>query len=82
MAGIPALIQLLNSDNQQVQQTAAAALRNSVFKDNDNKLEVDRCEGIEAIMALFRNTNVIETQKQLTGKSCRSHSTFSSPSAF
>ncbi len=79
MAGIPALIQLLNSDNQQVQQTAAAALRNSVFKDNDNKREVDRCEGIEAIMALFRNTNVIETQKQLTGKSCRSHSTLSSP---
>ncbi len=68
MAGIPALILLLKSDNQQVQQTAAAALRNSVFKDNDNKLEVDRCEGIEAIMALFRNTNVIETQKQLTGK--------------
>ncbi len=68
LAGIPALIRLLKSDNQQVQQTAAAALRNSVFKYNDNKLEVDRCEGIEAIMALFRNTNVIETQKQLTGK--------------
>ncbi|KTG47180.1 hypothetical protein cypCar_00029171 [Cyprinus carpio] len=65
--GISALIQLLKCDNPQLQQIAAAALRNLVFKDNNNKLEVERCEGIEAILTLLRNTNIIETQKQLTG---------------
>ncbi|XP_058619096.1 plakophilin-1 isoform X2 [Onychostoma macrolepis] len=67
LGGIPALIQLLKSDNPQLQQTAAAALRNLVFKDHNNKLEVDNCEGLEAILTLLRITNVIETQKQLTG---------------
>ncbi|KAG1941956.1 plakophilin-1 [Pimephales promelas] len=67
LAGIPALIQLLKSDNLQLQQTAASALRNTVFKDTNNKLEVEKCEGIEAILTLLRNTNVAETQKQLTG---------------
>ncbi|XP_016353128.1 plakophilin-1 isoform X2 [Sinocyclocheilus anshuiensis] len=67
LGGIPALIQLLKCDNPQLQQIAAAALRNLVFKDKNNKLEVERCEGIEAILTLLRNTKIIETQKQLTG---------------
>ncbi|XP_016144893.1 catenin delta-2-like [Sinocyclocheilus grahami] len=67
LGGIPALIQLLKSDNSQLHQTAAAALRNLVFKDNNNKLEVDSCEGIEAILTLLGNTNVTETHQQLTG---------------
>lgn len=75
--GISALIQLLKCDNPQLQQIAAAALRNLVFKDNNNKLEVERCEGIEAILTLLRNSNDTETHKQLTGKTCHSHSTLS-----
>ncbi|XP_016422766.1 plakophilin-1-like, partial [Sinocyclocheilus rhinocerous] len=67
LGGIPGLIQLLKCDNPQLQQIAAAALRNLVFKDNNNKLEVERCKGIEAILTLLRNTKIIETQKQLTG---------------
>ncbi|XP_051736661.1 plakophilin-1 isoform X2 [Ctenopharyngodon idella] len=67
IGGIPALVQLLKSDNSQLQQTAAAALRNVVFKENEIKLEVESCEGLEAILTLLRNTNVTETQKQLTG---------------
>ncbi|XP_059383270.1 plakophilin-1 isoform X2 [Carassius carassius] len=67
LGGIPALIQLLKCDNPQLQQITAAALRNVVFKDNNNKLEVESCEGIEAILTLLRNTNIIETQKHLTG---------------
>ncbi|XDV45538.1 hypothetical protein PO909_013625 [Leuciscus waleckii] len=67
LAGIPALIQLLKSDNLHLQQTAASALRNTVFKDEKNKIEVEKCEGLEAILTLLRNTNVAETQKQLTG---------------
>uniref|UniRef100_A0A8C2BU08 Plakophilin 1 n=1 Tax=Cyprinus carpio TaxID=7962 RepID=A0A8C2BU08_CYPCA len=67
LGGIPALIQLLKSDNSQLHQTAAAALRNLAFKDHSNKLEVDHCEGIEAILTLLRNSNDTETHKQLTG---------------
>ncbi|XP_052450778.1 plakophilin-1 isoform X2 [Carassius gibelio] len=67
LGGIPALVQLLKCDNPQLQQISAAALRNVVFKDNNNKLEVESFEGIEAILTLLRNTNIIETQKHLTG---------------
>ncbi|XP_067226939.1 plakophilin-1 isoform X3 [Chanodichthys erythropterus] len=67
LGGVPALVQLLKSENIQLQQTAAAALRNMVFKENEIKLEVESCEGLEAILTLLRNTNVTETQKQLTG---------------
>ncbi|XP_056305599.1 plakophilin-1 [Danio aesculapii] len=67
LGGIPHLLRLLKSDNSQLQQTAAAALRNMVFKDNNNKLEVESCDGIETILTLLKNTNVTETQKQLTG---------------
>ncbi|KTG40780.1 hypothetical protein cypCar_00008097 [Cyprinus carpio] len=58
---------LLKSDNSLLHQTAAAALRNLAFKDHSNKLEVDHCEGIEAILTLLRNSNDTETHKQLTG---------------
>lgn len=68
MGGIPALISLLKGDDQQLQQVSAAALRNLVYKDSSNKIEVDRCEGVDAILTLLRDTNVTETQKQLTGK--------------
>ncbi|TRY82185.1 hypothetical protein DNTS_000381 [Danionella cerebrum] len=67
LGGIPHLIQLLKMDNSQLQQTAAAALRNVVFKDKRNKLEVERCGGLEVILTSLRNTSVVETQKQLTG---------------
>lgn len=67
LGGIPHLLQLLKSDNSQLQQTASAALRNLVFKDNSNKLEVESCDGIETVLTLLKNTNVTEIQKQLTG---------------
>ncbi|XP_051961161.1 plakophilin-1 [Xyrauchen texanus] len=67
MGGIPALIQLLKVDNLQLQETASAALRNLVFKDSNNKLQVESCGGLEPILTLIRNTNVTETQIQLTG---------------
>lgn len=82
MGGVPALVQLLKSENIQLQQTAAAALRNMVFKENEIKLEVESCDGLEAILTLLRNTDVTETQKQLTGKTCHSHSSLSCASTF
>ncbi|KAJ8370402.1 hypothetical protein SKAU_G00104300 [Synaphobranchus kaupii] len=65
--GIPTLVNLLQSSNTQIQQTAAAALRNVVFRHAGNKLEVEQCGGITAALALLRDTDSSETQKQLSG---------------
>ncbi|XP_051517331.1 plakophilin-1-like isoform X2 [Myxocyprinus asiaticus] len=67
LGGIPALIYLLKVENSQLQQTASAALRNVVYKDSNNKLQVESCGGLEPILTLLRDTNITETQKQLTG---------------
>ncbi|KAJ8360445.1 hypothetical protein SKAU_G00169700 [Synaphobranchus kaupii] len=67
LKGIPPLVALLRSPSTQVQQTASAALRNLVFKNDRNKEEVHRCSGVPEASALLRDTNVPETQKQLTG---------------
>lgn len=58
---------LLRSPSVHVRQTASAALRNLSFKNNNNKEEIDRCGGIAEAVALLRDTNSAETQKQLTG---------------
>ncbi|XP_065142456.1 plakophilin-1 [Paramisgurnus dabryanus] len=67
LGGIPVLIQLLKTDNTQLQQTAAAALRNVVFKDLRNKLQVESCGGLEVIRNVLASSNDTETQKHLTG---------------
>uniref|UniRef100_A0A8C1SAL8 Plakophilin 1b n=1 Tax=Cyprinus carpio TaxID=7962 RepID=A0A8C1SAL8_CYPCA len=66
LKGIPPLISLLNSPSPQVQETVAAALRNVVFKNQANKEEVRRCDGINETAKLLGDTNS-ETQKHLTG---------------
>ncbi|XP_040193666.1 plakophilin-1 [Rana temporaria] len=65
--GIPKLIALLDNPNQNVQQAAAGALRNLVFKNNPNKLETSQKGGVRAAVNLLRKTSNEETQKQLTG---------------
>ncbi|XP_072280464.1 plakophilin-1 [Pyxicephalus adspersus] len=65
--GIPKLIALLDSPNQNVQQAAAGALRNLVFKNNPNKIETSQKGGVRAAVNLLRRTPNEETQKQLTG---------------
>ncbi|XP_018614038.2 plakophilin-1-like [Scleropages formosus] len=67
LKGIPRLVALLQSTNPQIQQTASGALRNLVFKNNDNKLEVQRCGGIEEALVLLKKTDCPETQKHVTG---------------
>lgn len=66
LKGIPPLLSLLSSPNIQVQETAAAALRNVVFKNQANKEEVQRCGGIVPVVQVLSDTNP-ETQKHLTG---------------
>lgn len=65
--GIQKLIALLDHPEQKVQQAAAGALRNLVFKNNPNKIETSQKGGVRAAVNLLRKTPNEETQKQLTG---------------
>ncbi|XP_051269679.1 plakophilin-1 isoform X1 [Dicentrarchus labrax] len=65
--GIPPLVGLLRSPSLQVSHTASAALRNLSFKSNSNKEEIHRCGGITEAVALLKDTDSAETEKQLTG---------------
>lgn len=67
--GIAPLVALLHSPNPTLRQTASAALRNLAFKNNDSKAEIQRCGGIASAVALLRETDSLEIQKQLTGRS-------------
>jgi hypothetical protein len=61
-------VDLLRSPNQNVQQAAAGALRNLVFRSTPNKLETRRQNGIREAVNLLRRTGSTEIQKQLTGR--------------
>ncbi|XP_049590363.1 plakophilin-1 [Syngnathus scovelli] len=65
--GIPPLVALLNSSNPDLSQTASASLRNLAFKNNDNKEEIQHCGGVASAVALLRETDSTEIQRQLTG---------------
>ncbi|XP_072305959.1 plakophilin-1 [Eucyclogobius newberryi] len=67
LGGIPPLVGLLRSDNPEVCQAAAGALRNLVFQNQANKQEVQSCEGVGKALQLLKETNSTETQKQITG---------------
>uniref|UniRef100_A0A8D2NAF6 Plakophilin 2 n=1 Tax=Zonotrichia albicollis TaxID=44394 RepID=A0A8D2NAF6_ZONAL len=70
LGGIPKLLQLLEVQNEDIQRAACGALRNLVFEDNDNKLEVSEQRGIPLLLRLLRHTRDIETKKQITGSVC------------
>lgn len=74
LGGIHTLIQLLKSENLDIQQTVAAALRNVVFKDPENKSTVKLYGGIKVILDLVKSNKEVEIQKQLTGKTILIHS--------
>lgn len=67
LGGICKLVDLLRSPNQNVQQAAAGALRNLVFRSATNKLETRRQGGIREAVSLLKRTGNAEIQKQLTG---------------
>lgn len=68
LGGIPLLVNLLCRTNPAVSQASAGALRNLVFKDHNNKLEVQHCGGIAKALQLLKDTDSTETQKQITGR--------------
>ncbi|XP_069821947.1 plakophilin-2 [Dendropsophus ebraccatus] len=67
MNAIPKLIQLLNNNNEEVQRAACAALRNLVYEDNDNKLEVCEQRAMPKLLSLLRESQDLEIKKQITG---------------
>ncbi|CAM5080060.1 unnamed protein product [Natator depressus] len=67
LGGIPKLLQLLKTQNEDVQRVACGALRNLVYEDNDNKLEVSEQNGIPVLLHILRQTKDVETKKQITG---------------
>ncbi|XP_075711879.1 plakophilin-2 [Rhinoderma darwinii] len=64
---IPKLIQLLSNSNEEVQRAACAALRNLVYEDNDNKLEVYERRGMPVLLNLLKESQDLEIKKQITG---------------
>ncbi|KAM8819998.1 plakophilin-2 [Eudromia elegans] len=67
LGGIPKLLQLLDVQNEDIQRAACGALRNLVYEDNDNKLEVSEQKGIPLLLRVLRYTRDVETKKQITG---------------
>ncbi|KAK5609448.1 hypothetical protein CRENBAI_008784 [Crenichthys baileyi] len=65
--GIPPLVELLESENQCITQAVSGALRNLVYKNLDNKMEVHHCGGTAKALNLLKTTECTETKKQLTG---------------
>ncbi|KAL6473676.1 hypothetical protein MHYP_G00172370 [Metynnis hypsauchen] len=65
--GIPKLLKLLDSEDEQLQQAAAGALRNAVFENTENKMEVKDCDGVAVILRLLRVNRNIEMRRQITG---------------
>ncbi|XP_053496932.1 plakophilin-2 isoform X4 [Ictalurus furcatus] len=65
--GIPKLLKLLDSDSGEVQQAAAAALRNVIYENNDNKMEVKEHDGVDTILRLLKTNRDVEARRQLTG---------------
>ncbi|XP_074839897.1 plakophilin-2 [Carettochelys insculpta] len=67
LGGIPKLLQLLKMPNEDIQRMACGALRNLVYENNDNKLEVSEQNGIPVLLRVLRQTKDVETKKQITG---------------
>uniref|UniRef100_A0A8V8TQD7 Plakophilin 2 n=2 Tax=Homo sapiens TaxID=9606 RepID=A0A8V8TQD7_HUMAN len=67
LRGILKLLQLLKVQNEDVQRAVCGALRNLVFEDNDNKLEVAELNGVPRLLQVLKQTRDLETKKQITG---------------
>lgn len=67
--GIGKLLQLLQSDNEEVQRVAAGALRNVVYQSDENKMEVKEGGGLATVLDVLKSSQDTETRRQLTGQS-------------
>lgn len=67
LSGIEKLLRLLNHDIEEVQHAAAGALRNVVYQNNVNKMEVKDNDGVTLILQALQNSRDTDTRRQLTG---------------
>lgn len=68
LRGIEKLLGLLCSDEETVQRAAAGALRNVVYQNNENKMEVKDKDGLATILATLKSSRDVETRRELTGQ--------------
>ncbi|GLD58470.1 plakophilin-3-like isoform X2 [Lates japonicus] len=64
--GIPALVQLFTSDNQEVQHYATGATRNLIYENVDNKVALIEAGGVMRLVSILGEHDE-ELQKTITG---------------
>ena len=68
MDGIAKLVEALGLYKQpKIRRAVGGALRNAVFEDDDNKMEVKAVGGLEALSEVLTNSDDTETLRQVTG---------------
>lgn len=72
--GIPALVQLFSSDNQEVQRFATGATRNLIYENSDNKVALIEADGVARLVSILGEPDE-ELRKNITGKSFCSKTT-------
>lgn len=68
LRGIGKLLQLLTTDNEEVQRVAAGALRNVVYQSDENKMEVKENDGLATILGALKGSRDKATRRELTGE--------------
>lgn len=64
--GIPALVQLFSSDNQEVQRFATGATRNLIYENSDNKVALIEADGVARLVSILGEPDE-ELRKNITG---------------
>ncbi|KAM7406586.1 hypothetical protein PAMP_000957 [Pampus punctatissimus] len=64
--GIPALVQLFSSDNQEVQRFATGATRNLIYENTDNKAALINAGGVMRLVSILGEPDE-ELRKNITG---------------
>ncbi|XP_030624002.1 armadillo repeat protein deleted in velo-cardio-facial syndrome [Chanos chanos] len=68
LRGIPVLVGLLDHPKNEVHRKACGALRNISFgKDHLNKVAINNCDGIPALLRLLRKSSDMEVRELVTG---------------
>ncbi|CAL9701282.1 unnamed protein product [Knipowitschia caucasica] len=66
LQGIPALVQLFSSDNQEVQRFATGATRNLIYENSDNKAALIEAGGVTRLINILGEPDE-ELRKNITG---------------
>lgn len=67
MKGIPRLVKLFNTGNEEVQRYATGATRNLIYENMDNKVALIEAGGIPKLVEALKEPDD-ELRKNITGK--------------